>query len=155
KGSRTSGRRGYDAGKQVKGTERPLLVETMGLLLGAVVPAANIQDRDGAQRVFERARAKCADIRLVWADGGYSGKLIDRLRRWCGWLLEIVKRNEAVTGWRCRPRRGVVERTISWLNGDRRLSRDDEDGPETSEAFLPIAMIHRRLHRLAPWPVAI
>src|SRR5262249_970721 len=108
KGSRTSGRRGYDAGKKVKGTERPLLVDTMGLLLCVVVPAGNIQDRDGAQRVFERARAKCADIRSVWADGGYSGKLIDRLRRWCGWLLEIVKRNEAVTGWRLPPRRGVV-----------------------------------------------
>jgi putative transposase len=154
KGSRTSGLRGYDAGKKVKGTKRHLLVDTMGLLLCVVVHAADIQDRDGAKPVFERARAKCADIRLVWADGGYSGKLIAWLRRWCGWLLEIVKRNESVKGWQLLPRRWVVERTISWLNGYRRLSRDYEYGPETSEAFIQIAMIHLMLHRLAPQPVA-
>jgi putative transposase len=153
KGSRTSGLRGYDAGKKVKGTKRHLLVDPMGLLLCVVVHAANIQDRDGAKLVFERAKAKCAEIRLVWADGGYSGRLIAWLRRCCGWLLEIVKRNEAVKGWQLLPRRWVVERTISWLNGYRRLSRDYEYWPETSEAFIPIAMIHLRLHRLEPSPV--
>jgi putative transposase len=154
KGSRTSGRRGSDAGKEVEGTKRHLLVDTMGLLLCVVVHAANIQDRDGAKLVFERAEAKCADIRWVWAEGGYSGKLIAWLGRWCGWLREIVKRNEAVKGWQLRPRRWVVERTISWLNGYRRLSRDYEYWPETSEAFIQIAMIHLMLHRLAPQPVA-
>jgi putative transposase len=154
KGSRTSGLRGYDAGKKVKGTKRHLLVDTMGLLLGVVVHAANIRDRDGAERVFERARAKCAEVRLVWADGGYAGKWIAWLWGWCGGVLEIVKRDEVVKGWLLLPRRRVVERTISWLNGYRRLSRDYEYWPETSEAFIRIAMIHLMLHRLAPQPVA-
>jgi putative transposase len=154
KGSRTSGLRGYGAGKKVKGTKRHLSVDTMGLLLCGVVHAANIQDRDGAELVFEGEKAKCAGIRWVWADGGYAGKLIAWLRRCCGWLLEIVKRNEAVKGWQLLPRRRVVERTISWLNGDRRLSRDYESWPETNEAFVQIAMIHLMLHRLAPQPVA-
>jgi putative transposase len=154
KGSRTSGLRGYDAGKKVKGTKRHLLVDTTGLLLCVVVHAANIQDRDGAKQVFDRARSKCSDIRLVWADGGYAGKLIGWLRQFCGWVLEIVKRNEVVKGWQLLPRRWVVERTISWLNGYRRLSRDYEYWPETSEAFIQIAMIHLMLHRLAPQPVA-
>jgi putative transposase len=154
KGSRTSGLRGYDAGKKVKGTKRHLLVDPMGLLLCVVVPAANIQDRDGAKLVFDRAKSKCADIRLVWADGGSAGKLIAWLWRCCGWVLAIVKRDEAVTGWQLLPRRWVVERTISWLNGSRRLSRDYESWPETSEAFIQIAMIHLMLHRLAPQPVA-
>ena len=154
KGSRTSGLRGYDAGKKVKGTKRHLLVDTMGLLLCVVVHAASIQDRDGAKLVFARAKAKCAGIRLVWADGGYAGKLIGWLQQFCGWLLEIVKRNEAVKGWQLLPRRWVVERTISWLNGYRRLSRDYEYGPETSEAFIQIAMIHLMLHRLEARPVA-
>ena len=154
KGSRTSGLRGYDAGKEVKGTERHLLVDPPGLLLCVVVHAATIQDRDGAQLVFERGRAQCADLRLVWADGGYAGKLIGRLRSFCGWVLEIVKRDEAAKGWQLRPRRRVVERTISWLNGSRRLSRDYEYGPETSEALIQIAMIHLMLHRLAAQPVA-
>jgi putative transposase len=150
KGSRTSGLRGYDAGKKVKGTKRHLLVDTLGLLLCVVVHAANIQDRDGAKLVFARAKAKCARIRLVWADGGYAGKLIAWLWQCCGWVLAIVKRNELVKGWKLLPRRWVVERTISWLNGYRRLSRDYEYWPETSEAFIQIAMIHLMLHRLAP-----
>jgi putative transposase len=154
KGSRTSGLRGYDAGKKVKGTKRHLLVDTMGLLLCAVVHATNIQDRDGAKLVFARAKTKCAGIRLVWADGGYAGRLIGWLRQFCGWVLAIVKRDEAVKGWQLLPRRWVVERTISWLNGYRRLSRDYEYWPETSEAFIPIAMIHLMLHRLEPQPVA-
>jgi putative transposase len=154
KGSRTSGLRGYDAGKKVKGTKRHLLVDTLGLLLCVVVHAAHIQDRDGAKLVFARAKAKCAGIRLVWADGGYTGKLIGWLWQLCGWVLEIVKRNEAVKGWQLLPRRWVVERTISWLNGYRRLSRDYEYWPETSEAFIQIAMIHLMLHRLERQPVA-
>ena len=73
KGSRTSGLRGYDAGKRVKGTKRHLPVDTMGLLLCLVVHAANIRDRDGAKLVFERANAKCAEVRLVWAEGVMRG----------------------------------------------------------------------------------
>jgi putative transposase len=153
KGSRTSGLRGYDAGKKVKGTKRHLLVDTLGLLLCVVVHAANIQDRDGAKLVFARAGAKCASVRLVWADGGYAGKLIAWLLQYCGWVLAIVKRNELIKGWQLLPRRWVVERTISWLNGYRRLSRDYEYWPETSEAFIQIAMIHLLLHRLDPSPV--
>jgi putative transposase len=154
KGSRTRGLRGSDAGKKVKGTKRHRLVDTMGLRLCVVVPAAKIPDRDGAELVFERARAKCGEIRSVWAEGGDAGKWIAWLRRCGGRVLEIVKRNEAVQGWQWLPRRWVVERTIWWLNGYRRLSRDDEYGPETSEAFLPIAMIHLMLHRLEPQPLA-
>src|SRR5262249_49228071 len=98
KGGRASGLRGAEAGKKGKGTKRHLLVDTLGRLLCVVVPAANIQDRDGAKRVFERAGPKCAEIRLVWADGGYAGRLIAWLRRCGGWWLAIVKRDEAVKG---------------------------------------------------------
>jgi putative transposase len=154
KGTRTSGLRGYDAGKKVKGTKRHLLVDTLGLLLCVVVHAANLQDRDGAKLVFARAQQKCPGVQLVWADGGYAGKLLAWLRAFCGWVLEIVKRNELVKGWQLLPRRWVVERTISWVSGYRRLSKDYEYWPQTSEAFIEIAMIHLMLHRLAPAQVA-
>ena len=142
--------RGSDAGKKVTGTKRHLLVDTLGLLLCIVVPAANLQDRDGAQLVFARAQEKCPGVRLVWADGGSAGKLIAWLQQWCGWVLEIVKRSDGAKGWQLLPRRWVVERTISWLNGSRRLSKDYEDWPQTSEAMIQIAMIHLMLDRLAP-----
>ena len=150
KGTRTSGLRGYDAGQKVKGTKRHLLVDTAGLLLLIVVHAANVQDRDGAKLVLARAREKCPGVRLVWADGGYAGKLVAWLQQFCGWVLEIVKRSEGAKGWELLPRRWVVERTISWLNGYRRLSKDYEYWPETSEAMIQIAMIHLMLRRLAP-----
>ena len=70
KGTRTSGSKGYDAGKKVKGTKRHLLVDTIGLLLCVVVHPANIQDRDGAKLVLSKARELFPKLRLIWADGG-------------------------------------------------------------------------------------
>jgi transposase len=142
--------RGSDAGKKVTGTKQHLLVDTLGLLRCVVVPAVNLQDREGVQLVFARAQEKCPGVRLVWADRSYAGKLIDWLQQRCGWVLEIVKRSDGAKGWQLLPRRWVVERTISWLNGSRRLSKDYEDWPQASEAIIQIAIIHRMLHRLAP-----
>jgi putative transposase len=149
KGTRTSGVRGYDGGKKVNGTKRHLLVDTVGLLLCVVVHAASVQDRDGAKLVFARACQKFPTLRLVWADGGYAGKLIAWLWAWCGWALEIVKRSDQAQGWVLLPRRWVVERTFAWLSNCRALARDYDYHPETSEAWIQIGMIHWMLRRLA------
>jgi hypothetical protein len=53
-----------------------MLVDTMGLILAVVVHWAGIQDRDGAKAVFEKIRSDLARLQLVWADGGYAGKLV-------------------------------------------------------------------------------
>lgn len=149
KGTRTSGTKGYDAGKKVKGTKRHLLVDTIGLLLAVVVHAANIQDREGAKLVLRQAHARFPTLRLIWADGGYAGKLIAWVQSVCGWVLAIVKRNEQAKGWILLPRRWVVERTFGWLSQCRALARDYEFHPETSEALIQVAMIHLMLRRLA------
>ena len=149
KGTRTSGSKGYDAGQKVKGTKRHLLVDTIGLLLCVVVHPANIQDRDGAKLVLSRARSLFPTLRLIWADGGYAGKLIAWVLQVCGWVLEIVKRSDTAKGWVLLPRRWVVERTFGWLSQCRALARDYEFHPETSEALIQVAMIHRMLRRLA------
>ena len=60
----------YDAGKKVKGRKRHIIVDTLGLVLLAVVHAANIQDRDGAKLVLEKIKGKFTRLRLIWADGG-------------------------------------------------------------------------------------
>jgi putative transposase len=70
KGTRTSGSKGYDAGKKVQGTKRHLLVDALGLLLCVVVHPANIQDRDGAKLLLDKARGWFPKLRLIWADGG-------------------------------------------------------------------------------------
>jgi putative transposase len=148
KGTRTSGSKGYDAGKKVKGSKRHLLVDTLGLLLCVVVHPANIQDRDGAKLLLNKARGKFARLRLIWADGGYAGKLIEWVRQVCGWVLQIVKRSDTAKGWVLLPRRWVVERTFGWLSQCRALARDYEFHSETSEALIEVAMIHLMLRRL-------
>ena len=111
----------------MKGRKRHILVDTIGLLLTVVVHAASIQDRDGAKLVLEKARGKFPRLALLWADGGYAGKLIEWVQETCGWLLEIVKRSDDVQGFVVLPRRWVVERTFGWLGRCRRLSKDYEE----------------------------
>ena len=120
----------------------------MGLVLCVVVHPANIQDRDGAKLVFEKAKGHLPRLKLIWADGGYAGKLIDWLHDLTGWVLEIVKRCDEVTGFKVLPRRWVVERTFGWLGRYRRLSKDDEYLTDTSETMIRVVMIQVMLRRL-------
>lgn len=140
---------GYDAGKKVSGRKRHLLVDVMGLVLTVVVHSAGIQDRDGAKLVFERIRNRFARLQLIWADGGYAGKLVTWVKEACHCDMEIVKRNDELKGFHVLPRRWVVERTFGWLGRYRRLSKDYEFHPETSETMVHIAMINLMVRRLA------
>ena len=120
----------------------------MGLLIGLVVHAADIQDRDGAKLLLEKLKGNFSRLKLIWADAGYAGKLIEWTRQLGGWVLEIVKRSDDVKGFKVLPHRWVVERTFGWLGRYRRLSKDYEELPESSEAMIRIAMINLMLHRL-------
>jgi putative transposase len=142
------GLRGYDAGKKVSGRKRHLLVDTVGLLLLVVVHAASLQDRHGARMVCRRAKRRYPRLRLLWADGGYGGRLVPWVGRVCGWVLRIVKRSDDATGFVVLPKRWIVERTFAWLGRYRRLSKDYEALPETSEALIYVAMIHLMVRRL-------
>ena len=117
-----------------------------------MVHSAAIQDRDGAKLVFLKAAASFPTISLVWADGGYAGKLIEWLQQWCGWVLEIVRKLEGQVGFQVLPKRWLVERTFAWLGHSRRLSKDYEEIVENSEAMVQIAMIRLMLQRLGRPP---
>ena len=149
KTTETPGVRGYDAGKKIKGRKRHILVDTIGLLLIVVVHTANIQDRDGAKLVLEQIKGTFSRLQLIWADAGYSGKLVDWTKVVCGWVLEIVKRSDDVKGFKVIPHRWVVERTFGWLGRYRRLSKDYEGLTESSQALIYAAMIHIMIRRMA------
>ncbi len=119
------------------------------MLLTVVVHTADIQDRDGAKLVLDIVRSKLPRLRLIWADGGYAGQLIDWVRDGCHWVLDIIKRSDSQRGFVVLPRRWVVERTFGWLGRYRRLSKDYEELPRTSEAMIYGAMIHLMIRRLA------
>ena len=133
--------RGYDAGKRVNGRKRHIAVDTGGLLLAVVVTIAGIQDRDGACRLLAALRAKLSTISLIWADGGYAGRLVTWAQTVLTFTVTIVKRTDDLTGFRVIPRRWVVERTLAWISKHRRCVRDYETLPEHSKAMVYIAMI--------------
>ena len=121
-------------------------------MLVAVIHPANVQDRDGARLVLAILRHTFTRLRLIWADGGYAGHLLDwvrKLRPRHRLRMEIVKRSDDVKGFKVLPRRWVVERTFGWLGRQRRLSKDYEYLPATSETIIYIAMIGLMIRRLA------
>lgn len=122
----------------------------MGLILAVVVHAGNIQDRDGAKLVLSKLRGRYRRLKLIWADGGYAGKLIEWTASFGNWVLQIVKRSDDVVGFAVLPRRWIVERTFGWIGRYRRMSKDYEMLPASSEAMVLITMINLMLHRLAP-----
>jgi putative transposase len=124
-------------------------VDIVGLLLIVIVYTANIQDRDGAKLVLEQVKGKFSRLELIWADAGYSGKLIDWVNSVCGWMLGIVKCSDDVKGFQVLPRRWVVERTFGWLGRYRRLSKDYEGLTESSQAFIYASMMNIMIRRLS------
>ncbi len=154
KGADTVGRdsRGYDAGKKVNGRKRHVVTDTIGLLVVVLVTTAGLQDRDGARPVLARAKTAMPSIALVWADGGYAGKLVAWAQQHCRILVDIVRPPKGQHTFEVLPRRWVVERTLSWLVRCRRLGRDYERLPEHSEAMIKWAMIGLMTRRLAPAP---
>ena len=98
-------------------------------MLGVVVHAADIQDRDGAKLVLAVLANTFMRLRLIWADGGYAGALVDwvaKLRSTRRLRMEIVKRTDDMKGFKVLPKRWIVERTFGWLNLQRRFSKDYE-----------------------------
>lgn len=141
--------RGWDAGKKVNGRKRHIAVDTLGLLICVLVTAASVQDRDGARPLLSRLAACCGRVRLVWADGGYAGKLLDWARDTLRVTMQIVKRTDDMTGFVVLPRRWVVERTLAWITRHRRCARDYEALPAHHEAMVRWTMIRITSLRLA------
>jgi len=143
------GERGYDAGKKIKGRKRHILLDTLGLLLVVLVTAARVQDRAGARRLLSYLPGPCKTLRRIWVDRAYGGRLVEWVagRFRCRW--SVVPRPKESRRFVLLPRRWVVERTFSWLNHCRRLSKDDERLMPTSETWIDLAMIKRMANRLA------
>src|SRR5215472_14790585 len=113
-----------------------------------MVHSAGIQDRDGAKPVLTALVARFPGLQLLWADGGYAGKLVT----WVATVLErtlvIVKRPQHPRGFQVVQWRWSVERPFGWLNRSRRLSKDCAAWPETTEAWVRIAMSQLMVRRL-------
>ena len=150
KTTESGGVRGFDAGKKVKGRKRHILTDTGGLLVCGIVHSAGIQDRDGAPDLLGAIRTAFPWLRHVFADAAYGGaKLATVLERLGQWTLEIVRRSDTAVGFELLPRRWVVERTLAWLNRNRRLAKDFENAIASAEAWLYLASVQLLVRRIA------
>ena len=159
------GPHGYDGGKKVSGRKRHVLVDTLGLVLRVVVHPANLQDRDGARLVLTGLEQSFPRLHHLWADQAYTGKLLEWIEQELGWSVEVVERSPRrgfiVTPdlqfqrvalparFEPLPRRWVVERSFAWIGRNRRMSKDYEFLPATSEAWVYLSMLRTMLKRLA------
>jgi putative transposase len=141
--------RGFDAGKRLNGRKRHIVTDTRGWLLAVLVTGAQVQDRDAGHLLAWIIRTAFPTIRLMWADGGYAGKLVDYAAGALGLTMQIVSKLAGQAGFVVLPRRWCVERTFSWMNRCRRTVRDYERLPEHHAATVYWSMIIIMGRRLA------
>ena len=137
----------YDAGKQIKGKKRHLLVDTQGLVLQALVHPADIQDRDGGLRLLASLKKTFPKLKTLFADAAYQGpRFLQGVAALRGDLtVIIVKRPAGTKGFTVLPKRWIVERSLAWLNRCRRLAKDWENLNLNALAFLRLASIRLML----------
>lgn len=142
------GERGDDKGKNVQGRQRHVLVDPLGLLMAVIVTAASVSDPAGARLLFAQLGGACKKRRLIWVDGAYRGQLVEWVAQHRRFVLRVTLRPDGCMGFVLLPRRWGVERTLGWLNQSRRLSKDYERLPQSSEAMIYLSMTRLMLRRL-------
>ena len=85
---------GFDGGKKIKGRKRHVAVDSNGWLLAVLVTAASVQDRDAGHRLVALLRERFSTITLVWADGGYAGRLVAWAAAVLALTVTVVKRTD-------------------------------------------------------------
>jgi putative transposase len=171
KTSERGGPHGYDGAKKLSGRKRPILLDTMGLVLKVEVHVADLQDREGVKLLLEPIKGIFPRMKKVWVDSAYTGGGRGWIEQEMGWEVEVVRhaprprgmwvwpgmqiREEMLAafrhpkGFRHLPRRWVVERTLAWIGRNRRMSKDYEYLPRSSESMVQLTMIRLMLKRLA------
>ena len=147
--------RGYDGAKKIQGSQRHLLVDTLGLLIAVVVMAANLDDGTAAPLLLAQVSAEeLPRMSVIFADNKYRNHA---LNAWLAehrptWRIEVQSPPPGTKGFSAVRIRWVVERTNAWNGRSRRNSKDYERTTESSEARIQWSAIHLMLNRLSPPP---
>lgn len=122
-------------------------MDTNGFLLENYVTPANMHDKEGAKRVLGGIKFRMPRLSLIFGDSGYRGKDLQEYLAHDGYKIEIITRNQKI--FKIQPKRWIVERTLAWIDQNRRMSKDYERYPQTSELLIKICMIRLMVKRLA------
>jgi putative transposase len=133
--------RGFDGGKRIKGRKRHIVTDTQGFLLGVKVHAANENDGKAGWDLLRSVRDKYDRMKKIYADGGYRGELVERVKNELKMDMEITLRSDKATEFKPLPKRWAVERSFGWLGDFRRLTKDYEYSVGSSETMIYIAFI--------------
>lgn len=138
-----------DGNKKVKGIKRHVVVDKNGWLITVMVTVAHIHDSKAAELLLRKLKETVWGIKLIVADGGYRGELIEKAKTVFNYVLQIVMRTkEDGQAFKPLPKRWVVERTFSWLDNDRRLCRNFETLFETAESMVKLSAIKLLLNKI-------
>lgn len=138
---------GIDAAKKIVGRKRSIATDTLGLLLAVIVVAASVSENKAGIQVLDQVKATYPTVVKTWVDTGFKNQFIEHAAE-IGVDAEVVHRNADVRGFHIVKRRWVVERTLGWIMLHRRLTRDFETLPSSSEAMIQIAMIDNVSRRI-------
>jgi putative transposase len=107
-----------------------------------MVTPADVQDRDAAKTLLAKVQDRLPRLLVVWADSAYAAVAWWAVTA-CRFVVKTVLRPVGIKGFVLLPKRWIVERTFGWFGRYRRLSKDYETNPKSSEAWIYLAMIHR------------
>ena len=133
--------RGYDGGKRLNGRKRHIITDTEGLLLAVKVHSANDHDSKSGFEVIKKLRYRFERMKTIYADGGYRGELIERVKNTLDYQMKITLRSDKSSEFKPLPKRWVVERSFAWLESFRRLAKDYERTCSSAENMIYIAFI--------------
>jgi putative transposase len=138
--------KGFDAGKRIKGIKRHIIVDTLGMILAVVIQGASVQDRNGAMDVMDKLFETWNRIIKIFADYGYRGTLVEKVKTKFKAVFEVIKRTESHT-FKILPKRWIVERTFAWIDTNRRAAKNYERFNDTSVAIVHLSAIRIMLNR--------
>lgn len=139
---------GIDGNKKVKGIKRHVVVDKNGFLIDVMVTIANIHDSKAAYLLMRVLKEVCSGVKVLLADGGYRGELIETVKNKFDYLIQVVRSAYKEQGFRPIHKRWVVERTFSWFDNDRRLCRNYELTFDSAEEMVKIAAIKLLLRKI-------
>jgi transposase len=138
---------GVDASKKIVGRKRGIVTDALGILLAVVVTAASLSDNTIGTYLLSHTKALHPTMTKTWVDTGFKNTLVEHGAH-LGINVEVVSRDPEKHGFHVLKRRWVVERSLGWLMQHRRLARDYETKPESSESMIYIASIDNLAKRI-------